>query len=308
VGHNVWEPIYYVFQRLQVLTHFCAAAVTYILTIGFFLPFAAAKGDDAAGLLEKSQKLVEHPGHAAEALTLVKQADDMLQRTAPLSAERGRVLDEYAYLLMLQATESAQQTDQISAATMADWRIHAEPITKQALLAVRTAADSQQADVALALEMEAEALGRTPQAKRLWEKSTQIRKRLVESLMNGKDGRPDPSYCDDAGKPVASPPSAIAGPDASAVFEAVASFAFVVGKDGRPIKIRLLRAVGFGHDEEGAKTLSCWRFKPGTQSGQPVSVPSSADIKYRVFWPPVMESKPGDKRQHSETVTPQLSK
>ncbi len=273
-----------------MFTRFCVAAVIHFLTFSFLLQCAAVKGDDASDLLAKSQKLVEHPGHAAEALTLVKQAADMLQRTAPLSAEHARVLDEYAYLLMLQARESAPQADQISAATLTEWREHAEPITRQALLAAQTATDSQQADIALALEMEAEALGQTPEAKRLWEQSTQIRKKLVDSLMGGHDGRPEHSYCDAAGKPMVSPKDALAGPDAYAQYETVAAFSFVVDKDGRPIKIRLTRAVGFGHDEEGAKTLSCWSFKPGMRNGKPAAVPASVSINYKVFWPPLSEN------------------
>jgi outer membrane biosynthesis protein TonB len=209
---------------------------------------------------------------------------------------------------MLQARESAQQTVQGSVASVADWRVQAEPITKQALLAVQTAADSQQADIALALEMEAEALGQTPEAKRLWEQSTEIRKRLVASLMSGHDGPQEHPYCDAFRKPIASPQNPLAGPEASALYEAVASYAFVVDKDGRPINIRLLRAVSFGHDEEGAKAVTCWRFKPGMRNGHPVPVPASVEINYRVFWAPVVESKPREKRQHSETVTPQLSR
>jgi hypothetical protein len=291
-----------------VQTRFCVAPIIHVLAIAMFWPIAAAKSDDAADLLEKSRKLAEQPGHTAESLILVKQADDILQRTAPLSVQHARVLDEYAYLLMLQARERAQETGQMSAAILTNWRVQAEPITKRALLAARAATDSQQADIALALEMEAEALGQTPEARQLWEQSAQIRKKLVDSLMSGNEGRPERSYCDAAGKPIVFPSNALAGPEALASYQVVGSFAFVVGKDGRPTKIRLARAVGFGHDEDGAKSLSCWHFKPGVRSGKPVPVPASVDINYRTFWPQVGDSKQADTQEHSETVTPRLNK
>jgi hypothetical protein len=296
----VWE--------LNALTHFSVIAVTSVLMAGSVLQLVAAKGDSAAGLLERAQELVEHPGHAWEALTLIKKADEMLQSSAPLCAEHARVLDEYAYLLMLQVRERAQHTNPISAASLADWRVQAEPITKQALSIAQKVTDSEQSDIALAVEMEAEALGETTEAKRLWEQSTQVRKRLVDRLMSGQDGGQEHSYCDADGKPIASRPSALSGPEALAAYETVASFAFSVDKDGRPTKIRLLRAVGFGNDEEGAETLSCWHFKPGMRNGKPAPVPASVDMNYRVFWPPVVESKPGDKRQRSETLSPERHK
>jgi hypothetical protein len=51
----VLEPLRQALQRLHALTRFCVEAASCVLTVGFFLQFAAAKGDDGADLLDKSQ-------------------------------------------------------------------------------------------------------------------------------------------------------------------------------------------------------------------------------------------------------------
>ena len=46
----------------------------------------------------------------------------------------------------------------------------------------------------------------------------------------------------------------------------------VVGSDGSISKVQVLKSLGYGLDENAAKALSEWRFKPGTKDGKPVNV------------------------------------
>src|SRR4030095_8756060 len=46
----------------------------------------------------------------------------------------------------------------------------------------------------------------------------------------------------------------------------------VIGSDGSISKVQVLKSLGYGLDENAAKALSEWRFKPGTKDGKPVNV------------------------------------
>jgi TonB family protein len=46
----------------------------------------------------------------------------------------------------------------------------------------------------------------------------------------------------------------------------------VIGSDGSISKVQVLKSLGYGLDENAAKALSEWQFKPGTKDGKPVNV------------------------------------
>ena len=57
----------------------------------------------------------------------------------------------------------------------------------------------------------------------------------------------------------------------------------VVGDDGVPRDIKLLRAVGAGLDEQTIETVQTWRFKPGQREGKPVNVATYIEVNFRTF-------------------------
>ena len=54
----------------------------------------------------------------------------------------------------------------------------------------------------------------------------------------------------------------------------------VVGRDGVPKNIKIVRALGFGLDEKAIEAVSKWRFRPGTSGGVPVDVIAHVEISF----------------------------
>lgn len=46
----------------------------------------------------------------------------------------------------------------------------------------------------------------------------------------------------------------------------------VVGTDGRPQRIKVVRSLGYGLDEQAIQAMREWKFEPGTHNGVPVPV------------------------------------
>jgi TonB family protein len=64
----------------------------------------------------------------------------------------------------------------------------------------------------------------------------------------------------------------------------------VVGDDGAPKNVRVLKSVGLGLDEKAADAVSAWRFTPGQKEGNPVPVMASIEVNFRLM------GKPGEWR------------
>jgi TonB family protein len=57
----------------------------------------------------------------------------------------------------------------------------------------------------------------------------------------------------------------------------------IVGSDGTIQRIRLVRPLGMGLDENAQSTLHTWRFQPATRNGQPVAVEMNIEIAFNSF-------------------------
>jgi TonB family protein len=57
----------------------------------------------------------------------------------------------------------------------------------------------------------------------------------------------------------------------------------VVGEDGQPRDLRVLKSLGMGLDENAVAAVSRWRFAPGTKDGLPVSVKSTIEVNFRLL-------------------------
>jgi len=81
--------------------------------------------------------------------------------------------------------------------------------------------------------------------------------------------------------------------------------ALVVGADGRPRDIQVVRTLGLGLDENAVENVRTWQFKPGTKNGAPVEVRVNEEVFFRgkrnlwdwhlvraVFRPPPLAMRP----------------
>jgi protein TonB len=57
----------------------------------------------------------------------------------------------------------------------------------------------------------------------------------------------------------------------------------VVGADGLPYDIQVLRGAGHGLDEKAIEAVSQWRFEPGTKDGEPVPVEIRVEVNFHRF-------------------------
>jgi protein TonB len=57
----------------------------------------------------------------------------------------------------------------------------------------------------------------------------------------------------------------------------------IVGADGKPRNVHVLRGVGMGLDEKAVEAVQQYRFKPATQNGKPVSVYLNVEVNFQIF-------------------------
>ena len=69
-----------------------------------------------------------------------------------------------------------------------------------------------------------------------------------------------------------------------AVLNALVVMQCVVGDNGLPRDIRVVRGAGFGLDEQAVAALSKWRFNPGLLNGKtPVAVATTIEMNFGIF-------------------------
>ncbi len=57
----------------------------------------------------------------------------------------------------------------------------------------------------------------------------------------------------------------------------------VIGEDGRPFNIQVLRGIGLGLDERAVEAVKQWRFEPGTKGGAPVNVRANIEVNFKLL-------------------------
>ncbi len=87
----------------------------------------------------------------------------------------------------------------------------------------------------------------------------------------------------------ATPPEATYSPDPEyskearkAKYQGTNLLWLIVGPDGRPRNIKVIRSLAMGLDEQAIKAVSKWRFKPATKDGKPVPVFIEVEFKFRL--------------------------
>jgi periplasmic protein TonB len=80
--------------------------------------------------------------------------------------------------------------------------------------------------------------------------------------------RPNPNYSKEARK---------------AKHQGTCVLSLVVGTDGKPHDIHVVRMLGLGLDEEAIKAVKRWTFEPARKDGQPVPVQVNVEVSFRLY-------------------------
>lgn len=57
----------------------------------------------------------------------------------------------------------------------------------------------------------------------------------------------------------------------------------VVGVDGVPGSIKVVKPLGLGLDEKAIEAVSQWRFRPGMKEGAPVPVQAQIEVTFHLL-------------------------
>jgi TonB family protein len=79
---------------------------------------------------------------------------------------------------------------------------------------------------------------------------------------------PDPEYSEEARK---------------AKYQGTVVLGLVVGPDGHPRDMKVLRSLGLGLDEKALEAVRNWRFDPAMKDGKPVAVYISVEVDFRLY-------------------------
>ena len=79
---------------------------------------------------------------------------------------------------------------------------------------------------------------------------------------------PDPEYSEEARR---------------AKFQGSVLLALIVGPDGNPRELHIMRSLGLGLDEKALDAVRTWRFEPARKDGVPVAVRISVEVNFRLY-------------------------
>ncbi len=86
-----------------------------------------------------------------------------------------------------------------------------------------------------------------------------------------------------APRPIYSPNPKYSKEARKAKYQGVSVLWLVVGTDGKPRDIRVVRALGLGLDEEAIKAVKRWTFEPARKDGQPVAVQINVQVNFHLY-------------------------
>jgi TonB family protein len=86
-----------------------------------------------------------------------------------------------------------------------------------------------------------------------------------------------------APRPIYSPDPEYSEEARHAKFQGTVILYVIVGADGKPHDIRIMRSLGMGLDEKAIEAVRTWRFDPARKNAQPVSVQISVEVTFRLY-------------------------
>ena len=258
-------------RRLAILILLAAAAF-------------AQDGRKARELASRARSAGLQFDNLGRANVLIAEALELWDRSnEPKDTEYARALDLAG---MLRALRISDDIDAV--------RIEVEPLYRQALdILDHAPALGNEADLALALELEAlalERIGRKDEAIPLRERAAGIRKRIVETIQGRLTVQdflnPVPQRIVKGVVPPSVSEKTPPGYSHEARLtkrEGTVVLSVVVTEMGYPASVRLIRSLGFGLDEEAVHAVRQWRFYPGTKDGDTVPVQATIEVNFRLL-------------------------
>jgi TonB family protein len=79
---------------------------------------------------------------------------------------------------------------------------------------------------------------------------------------------PDPDYSEEARK---------------AKYQGTVILSAIIGPDGKPRNLRVIRSLGMGLDEKALEKVRTWLFEPGKKDGQPVPVAMNIEVDFHLY-------------------------
>lgn len=79
---------------------------------------------------------------------------------------------------------------------------------------------------------------------------------------------PDPEFSEEARK---------------AKYQGSVVLSAIIGSDGRPRNLRVVRSLGMGLDEKATEAVTRWRFEPARKGSQPVAVEVNIEVAFRLY-------------------------
>jgi len=80
--------------------------------------------------------------------------------------------------------------------------------------------------------------------------------------------------------------------------------AIVIGEDGQPRDLRVIKSLGLGLDEKAVESVAQWRFQPGEKEGRPVAVEATIEVNFRLLGDPRVWSVSGARFTAPPGATP----
>jgi TonB family protein len=68
-----------------------------------------------------------------------------------------------------------------------------------------------------------------------------------------------------------------------AKYQGTVTLSAIIGPDGKPRNLKVIRSLGMGLDEKALEKVRTWLFEPGKRNGQPVSVAMTLEVDFRLF-------------------------
>jgi TonB family protein len=258
------------------------------------LSIVAVAADDPDALVEKA-----HRAHARrdddKAIALLRKADAVWQDTGPSVSQHVEALELMALLMKSQASEEAEHRGAAPYGTdLEHWRNEAAPGVKHALAICDANNSCKPEDLALALELQADVLGRNQDGTAFWTRATKIRAERVAQLGSAPvpdqpSSEADSSAPEEIGKAVSQPvPIAKREPDYTEAarlmrYSGTALLSLIIDVRGIPTHIQLLRGLGYGLDEQAAIAVRTWRFRPAMKYRMPVAVKANIQVNFRLL-------------------------
>jgi TonB family protein len=68
-----------------------------------------------------------------------------------------------------------------------------------------------------------------------------------------------------------------------AKYQGVVVLSAIIGPDGKPRNIHVVRSLGMGLDEKAMERVKTWLFEPGKKNGTPVAVAMNLEVDFRLY-------------------------